>query len=83
MKQKDLAIIIVICVLAGIVSLIVAHLVFATPKDRQQKVEVVEAISTDFPIPDNKYFNTNSINPTQLIRIADNSNQTPFNTTNQ
>jgi len=83
MKQKDIAIIIVVCVLAGIVSLVVAHLVFATPKDRQQKVEVVEAISTEFPIPSTKYFNTNSINPTQLIRIADNSNQTPFNTTNQ
>lgn len=83
MKQKDIALIIVVAVVAGIVSLVVARFVFATPKDRQQQVEVVEVISTEFPLPDRKYFNERSINPTQLIRIAENSNQQPFNTINQ
>jgi hypothetical protein len=83
MKQKDLAIIIAACVFAGVLSVLLARVVFATPKSRQQKVEVVEAISTDFTLPDAKYFNINSINPTQLIRIADNSNAAPFNGTNQ
>lgn len=82
MKQKDIALIIVAAIFAGIFSLVIARFVFATPTDRQQKVEVVEAISTEFPIPDTKYFNTLSINPTQLIRISENSNNTPFNSTN-
>ena len=83
MKQKDLVIIIVVVVFAAIFSLVIGKLVFASPKDRLQKVEVVEAITTEFPAPDTKYFNTASINPTLLIRIAENSNQTPFNTNNQ
>lgn len=81
MKQKDLALIIVIAVVAGIFSVILARLVFATPKDRMQKVEVVDLISTEFPATDSKYFNQASINPTQLIRISENSNQAPFKTT--
>lgn len=82
MKKKDIALIVVIAVLAGITSLIIARVVFAKPAARAQKVEVVEAISTDFPAPDTRYFNVRSINPTQLIRITENSNQTPFNSTN-
>lgn len=78
MKQKDLALIVAAAVFAGILSVIMARIIFATPKDRAQKVEVVDVITTDFDAPSNRYFNTASINPTQLIRIAENSNQTPF-----
>ncbi len=83
MKQKDLAMIIVIAVVSGIFSLILGHVIFATPKSRQQKVEVVEAISTEFTAPSSQYFNTNSINPTQLIQISENVNNAPFSTTPQ
>ncbi len=78
MKQKDLILIIAVAVVAGVFSVVLAKFLFATPGDRQQKVEVVDAISTDFPAPDTKYFNTSSINPTRLIQIAQNSNQAPF-----
>ena len=81
MKQKDIALIIAVIAVSGILSLIVGRLVFAAPKDRQQKVEVVEAITTEFSQPDPRYFNTQSINPTQLIRIGEGSNATPFNST--
>lgn len=78
MKQKDIALIIVIVAVSGIFSFIVGRMLFSSPKDRQEKVEVVEAITTTFPSPDSKYFNANSINPTRIIQISENSNDTPF-----
>lgn len=79
MKQKDLALILVVVIASGIISFVVGRLVFASPKNRQQSVEVVDPITTAFPLPDNKYFNGSSINPTQLISITENSNSAPFN----
>ena len=57
-------------------------LVIATPKNRQEKVEIVDAISSDFKQPSSKYFNRLSIDPTKLIQIGDNVNQKPFNSAN-
>lgn len=79
MKQKDIALIIVVTVISGIVSFFVSNTLFASPEDRQQKVEVVEKISASFPTPSNKYFNTESINPTELIQIGTSTNPNPFN----
>ena len=80
MKQKDVALIIVIVFVSGIISFFVSHLVFTAPKDRQQKVEVVQPITTDFTSPSNKYFNNNSIDPTQTIQIGQGTNPSPFST---
>ncbi len=80
MKQKDFILIIVVVFISGFVSLFVTKLVIAPPKNRQQKVEVVEAISTEFNKPSDKYFNSNSVDPTKLIQIGNNTNPTPFNT---
>lgn len=79
MKQKDIALIVVVVIISGLLSFFVGRLLFANPKDKQVKAEVVDAISTVFIQPSSKYFNPNSVNPTQLIRIGDNSNVTPFN----
>lgn len=78
MKQKDLALIIVIAFIGGIVSLFVSKLVFVNPKDRQQQVEVVQPITADFPQPSAAYFNSSSIDPTKLITISQNNNSNPF-----
>lgn len=83
MKQKDIALIAVIVIISGMLSFFVSHLLFAPPKNRQQKVEVVDLITTDFSLPSNKYFNTQSIDPTQLILIGNSSNLTPFNGSGQ
>ncbi len=80
MKQKDIALIIVIVAISGIVSFFVSRLVFTPAKDKQQKVEVVAPITTDFNTPSSKYFNQNSIDPTQTIQIGQNANPAPFNT---
>ena len=79
MKQKDALLIIVVAVVSIILSVTVSKILIAPAKNRQQKVEVVQPISDTFNQPDAKYFNANSIDPTQLITIGNNTNPTPFN----
>jgi hypothetical protein len=83
MKQKDLALIVVVVIISAIVSLFVSKYIFASPGNRQQKVDVVEAINNQFPQPDSHYFNVNSVDPTQLIQIGNTTNANPFNGTSQ
>lgn len=83
MKQKDVAMIIAIAFVSAIVSLIVSRLLFSTPQNLQQQVQVVPAITANFPAPDSRYFNSNSIDPTQLIQIGNNNNTNPFNGSGQ
>ena len=78
MKQKDVALILVVVFVSGIISFIVSDKLFA-PSASSQKVEVVDAIDPTFTTPDAAYFNSNSINPTQLITIGNSSNPNPFN----
>jgi len=81
MKQKDIALIIIIAAISGFASFFASRLLFATPENRQQKVEVVDKITSDFAAPNPKYFNSNSINASQLIQVTDNKNPNPFNGT--
>ncbi|HUB94064.1 MAG TPA: hypothetical protein VMB52_06190 [Verrucomicrobiae bacterium] len=77
MKQKDIALIIVIAFVSAVVSYVVSGKLFVTPANRQQQVQVVDTISPTFQTPDTKYFNSNSIDPTQNSQIGGN-NQNPF-----
>lgn len=81
MKQKDIALIIVVVFISAIISLFVSKAIFAPPKNRQQEVEVVQPITADFPKPDSKYFNSQAFDPTQLITIGQNANPDPFSST--
>lgn len=81
MKQKDIALILVIAFVGAFVSLFVSKLIFVSPKNRQQSVEVVQPITSNFPQPDNTYFNSSSFDPTKLITVGQNSNTNPFNGT--
>ncbi len=76
MKQKDVALIIAISAVSAVLALVISSVTIGTPKNRQQKAEVVEKITSDFPTPDQKYFNDQSIDPTQIIRIGDGTNTT-------
>ncbi|MET1032950.1 MAG: hypothetical protein ABWX94_00440 [Candidatus Saccharimonadales bacterium] len=78
MKQKDIALIIVLVFVSGVVSFLLSGWIFAKPADRQQKAEIVDVITPDFSLPDTKYFNTSSIDPTQLIQIGNSNNPNPF-----
>lgn len=78
MKQKDIALIIVIAFVSAIVSFVVSNQLFVTPSNRQQQVEVVDAINSSFQTPDKKYFNSNSIDAAQSSQLGNDSNQDPF-----
>jgi hypothetical protein len=78
MKQKDIALIIMICFVAGIFSFIVSSLVFGGSTNKNQQAEVVDKVTTEFPQPSARYFNQEALNPTQTITIGDQNNQNPF-----
>lgn len=78
MKQKDIAIIIVVVFFSGLISYFVSRAIFASPDSLETKVEVVQPITADFPEPDTRYFNDNSVNPTLTITIGEGQNQQPF-----
>ena len=78
MKQKDIALIVVLSIVSGILALVLSRLFFAKPSDRQQTAEIVDVITSDFPAPPSRYFNSNSVDPTQLIQIGDQTNPNPF-----
>ena len=80
MKQKDFILIIVVVFISGVFSLILSNYLFASPKNRQEEVEVVEPITAEFKTPskNDKYFNSEAIDPTLIIKIGDNNNNDPF-----
>lgn len=78
MKQKDIAVIVAVGIFSAVLSVLLSNLLFGKPQNRQQEVEVVQAISPDFATPDSRYFNPSSIDPTQQIQIGNNSNPDPF-----
>jgi hypothetical protein len=82
MKQKDIAVIIIVVFVSGVLSYFVSNAIFASPESLQTEVEVIDPITADFPQPDERYFNPNSINPTQTITIGDGQNQQPFQADN-
>jgi hypothetical protein len=79
MKQKDIILIIVVVFISGVLSLVISNSLISSSKNRGVRVEVVDAISAEFPLPSDRYFNANSFDPTQLITIGSNNNQKPFN----
>ncbi len=83
MKQKDIALILFIAGMSGVVSYAVSHFLFATPTNRQQQVAVVAPVNTSFITPDAKYFNNQSIDPSKLIVVGGGNNSNPFNGSGQ
>jgi hypothetical protein len=66
MKQKDVILIVVIAVVAGILSFIISGLLFVTPENQQQKVEVAPVITTQFTTP-----SLTSVSSTWICEAAD------------
>jgi hypothetical protein len=79
MKQKDIALIVVIAFISAIASFVISNKIFVTPSNRQQQVAKIDVINSDFQTPSNKYFNNKSVDPAQLVQIGENNNQNPFN----
>jgi|JI10StandDraft_1071094.scaffolds.fasta_scaffold04769_7 hypothetical protein len=83
MKQKDIALYIVIAFISAILAFLISSKLIVTPANRQQKVEKIDPISASFEAPSKEYFNEESINPTQVSGVGQATNQTPFNGTSQ
>lgn len=83
MKQKDVALIILVVAVSAVVSFFIANKLFPPPKNRQQQVDVVQPITADFPAPDKSYFNKQAFDPTQAINVGQNANSNPFNSPSQ
>jgi hypothetical protein len=81
MKQKDIALIIIISFVSGVVSFVTSNFLFVSQSNRQQSVVVVDAISTTFMMPDTKFFNAESVNPAKSIQVGTSNNTNPFNGT--
>lgn len=78
MKQKDIALILIIVFISGFASFFISRLVIVPPDERQAEVEVVEPIASEFVEPSDKYFNEKSENLTETIEIGDSGNNRPF-----
>jgi len=82
MKQKDWIIIIVTVFISAVASFFISRALFASPEDRMAEVEIVEPILAEFQQPDDRYFNEDSINPSQSITIGEDDNPQPFSDSN-
>lgn len=78
MKQKDFAMVAVVAIVSGVLSIILSGMFLTPSDDRKQSVEVIQPLSADFERPSKDYFNKDSINPTKTIEIGDDSNEKPF-----
>jgi hypothetical protein len=81
-EKKNIPVLIVIAILAIVISSIASSKIFATKHNA--KAPVVQAIDSNFPDvkTDPTYqpiFNSNALDPTQLIQIGTSQNPTPFN----
>lgn len=79
MKQKDIALILVMVFIGGVLAFVLSRWIFSKPQNREQTAEIVDSITADFPPPPSRYFNSNSVNPTQQIEIGTSTNPNPFN----
>lgn len=79
MKSKDFALVLVMVFIGAVAALIVSHLIFSSPKNRQQTAEAVDPISSQFSPPPAKYFNSGANNAAPNIQIGDSNNSNPFN----
>jgi len=78
MKKNDLALIISTMFLSAVLALLVTSVLLSHFVSTQQEVTVVNTINTSFQLPSNQYLNSSSIDPTLLVKIGNNANNTPF-----
>lgn len=83
MKQKDLALILIIVFISAVASFFISKAIFASPEKTQQEAEVVQAITSKFPQPDKRFFNDQAFDPTKPITIGPGENPAPFRDSSQ
>lgn len=76
--RKEVFTILVVAIVSAVISIIISGMFITPSKNRSQKVETVEPISTTFEQPNSDYFNSKSVNPAQNIEIGSDPNSNPF-----
>ena len=70
MQQRDYVLIGATAIFSAVMSFIISGVLITPAGERTQEAEVVESISDQFVDAPDQYFNSNSVNPTQLIQIS-------------
>lgn len=78
MKQKDILLIAVIAIVAGLFSFLAANFFFGGEKAYKLTAPTIEPITQEFNLPDTTVYNNTALNPTKTITIGDSTNNTPF-----
>jgi hypothetical protein len=78
MKRQDINVVIVSAIIAAIISYVISSVFVGGKKSYQLTVPRVDAISSDFTVPDSRYFNSMSIDITIDIKIGDQNNTNPL-----
>jgi len=84
MKRKDIAMLVVVALIAAVLSLLITNVIFSTPSNRSAKVPTVDVVPTSLPDIKNDpsykaFLNSNALDPTQPVQIGNSQNSTPFN----
>ncbi|MCA9349373.1 hypothetical protein KC878_04530 [Candidatus Saccharibacteria bacterium] len=77
MRQKDIALIVFASGMSALIAFALGNYVLGGT-NRSTNVETVQAITAEFQLPDSRFFNDNSLNPTTTIQIGDSNNPNPF-----
>lgn len=78
MKQSDIANLLIVVTISLALSFFIAGAIINTDESRSAEVEQIRPIDSSFNVPDEKIFNEDSINPTELINIGGSQSSTPF-----
>ncbi len=82
MKKNDFVLIILFSLLTAFVTTTLASAVITSPKNRSQKVKVIDVFKPDFPNPDTRIFNDKALDPTKDITIGNQNNDKLFKSGN-
>ena len=78
MKKTDIALLILIVALSGLITYFIANALLGSQKQLTAKVTEVQPVKSSIVMPEESVFNANAINPAIQIKIGDSSNQQPF-----
>ena len=79
MFKSQKAIYLVFGLVGGLIVAVIANkVVFSNAGSANTQVDVVPIIRTDFNSPPSKYFNSQAIDPTQIINISPQNSTQPF-----
>lgn len=78
MKKNDIASLVLIVAIAGVIAYFVANALIGQPKNNPVQVEKVTPIQSTFPAPDGRVFNDKAIDPTVEISGDNPQSNAPF-----